>query len=103
MTFAKNVYLILSQSYGRNSKSKILTYSKPVYGKPSSKSESSAKLGSAKYTLTAPPTSQNIFVGSDRLLYVLFESSAKYYYKGAGNNKAQTPVDRVCPIKLSYL
>ena len=100
MTFDKNSNLILSQSYGRNTSSKILTYSKPAYGSAVN-GVSSAKLGTAKNTLTAPPTSQNMFIGSDNLLYILFESAANYYYKGAGDNKAKTPVDRVCAIKIN--
>lgn len=98
MVFDSKGNLILSQSYGRNNPSKILTYDKLSYKTVGKRYE--AKLGKVKYSLTAPPTSQNMFIGKDNLLYILFESAAKCYYEGT-SNKAKEPVDRVCAIKIA--
>ena len=99
MAFDKNGRLILSQSYGRNNSSKIYVYDKPKYTYKDGVYY--AHLPSLKQNITAPPASQNMFVGNDNLLYVLFESAADYYRNGRdGKGKANTPVDRVCPIGL---
>lgn len=98
MAFLKDGKIALSQSYGRNNTSKILVYNKPSYSYKNGVGY--ATLGKEVTSLNAPPATQNMFVGDDNLLYVLFESAANYYYLGAGNNKAKTPVDRVCPINI---
>ena len=99
ITFMKNGKVVLSQSYGRNNSSKILVYNKPSYSNKNGVGY--AKLGNPTSTLDAPPTSQNIFIGNDNLLYILFESAADFYRNGRdGKGKANTPVDRVCPITI---
>lgn len=99
ITFMSNGKVVLSQSYGRNSASKILVYNKPSY--TTKDGVKYANLGKATTTVTAPPASQNMFIGNDNLLYILFESAADHYRNGRdGKGKANTPVDRVCPITI---
>lgn len=99
MAFDKSGRLILSQSYGRNNSSKIYVCDKPVYtSKNNVKYDESLKINTS---ITAPPASQNMFVGNDNLLYVLFESAADFYRNGRdGKGKANTPIDRVCPLMI---
>lgn len=98
ITFDKLGRLILSQSYGRNFDSRIYIYDNLDYNL---KDNVYHGILSTPTIIKAPPTSENIFVGDDNLLYVLFESAADFYRNGRDNKgKAQTPVDRVCPINL---
>ena len=91
--------LILSQSGGRNNDSKIYVYDIPKY--TLNGEVNAAKLYEPIDTIIAPPGSENILVGDDDLLYILFESAADFYRNGRDNKEgAKTPVDRVCPITL---
>lgn len=99
MTFDKSNRVILSQSCGRNSDSKIYVYDILEYNTKGDAYE--GILSQPIKTIVAPPGSENIFVGEDDLLYILFESAADFYRNNRddkGNSK--TPVDRVCPITL---
>lgn len=99
MVFDKSSRVILSQSGGRNNDSKIYVYDMPKY--TVKENVYCAKLYDPIKTVIAPPASENIFIGSDNLLYVLFESAADFYRNGRDNKEgAKTPVDRVCPITL---
>lgn len=97
MAFLSDGRVVLSQSYGRNNDSKILVYNKPSYS--SKNGVQHATLSNAAKTIKAPPMTENIHVGSDGLVYVLFESGAKYYYKDA-NNRGKAPVDRVLALRV---
>ena len=99
MAFDKSDRIILSQSYGRNNSSKIYVYDKPEY--ILQENIYTTELLNPIKTIIAPPCSENIFIGDDDLLYILFESGADFYRNGRGNKEcAKTPVDRVCPITL---
>lgn len=99
MVFDKSSRVILSQSGGRNNDSKIYVYDTPKY--TVKENVYCAKLYDPIKTVIAPPASENIFIGSDNLLYILFESAADFYRNGRDNKEgAKTPVDRVCPIIL---
>ena len=99
MAFDKSSRVILSQSGGRNNDSKIYLYDVPKYILRDSVYYS--KLYDPIKTVIAPPASENIFIGNDNLLSILFESAADFYRNGRDNKEgAKTPVDRVCPIIL---
>ena len=99
MAFDKLNRIILSQSCGRNNSSKIYVYDKPDY--ILQENIHTTELVDPIKIIIAPPGSENIFVGSDELLYILFESGADFYRNGRDNKEcAKTPVDRVCPITL---
>lgn len=95
-------YVYFSRSYGFENSSKIDKY---VYRKDDTKGGIVyyTYKCAPKKTISAPPGSENIFIYNGRL-YILFESAAKYYYKGAleaGNVPAPYPVDCVCKYLLS--
>lgn len=99
MAFDKSNRVILSQSYGRNNDSKIYVYGKLKY--TLKENVHYAKLFDPIKTIVSPPASENIFVGDDELLYILFESGADFCRNGRDNKEeSKTPVDRVCPITL---
>ena len=95
-------YVYFSRSYGFENSSKIDKY---IYRKDDTKGGIVyyTYKCAPKKTISAPPGSENIFIYNGRL-YILFESAAKYYYKGAleaGNVPAPYPVDCVCKYLLS--
>lgn len=97
-------YVVYSTSEGRNNDSKIYFCKYYTYatknGVPYYQYESSSR------TITAPATSQNIFIDGINL-YILFENAADCYYKGykktdkAYLGPSVRPVDRVCVYRLS--
>lgn len=99
MAIDKSNRVILSQSGGRNNSSKIYVYGEPEYNVV--EKVYYTKLSEPIKTIVAPPCSENIFMGNDDLLYILFESAADFYRNKRDDKEyAKTPVDRVCPITI---
>lgn len=85
--FIENEYIYFSTSCGSYTSSKIYKYTKD---------HNKVK------TIIAPPGAENIFI-SDNRLYILFESAADRYYKGAYKYyllPSFDPVDRVCKYNI---
>ena len=97
-TSISDTQIAVSQSYGRNNNSTLIVYTvASAY-----KSTDLTSATSTKYNL--PPMSEGIFTGSDKNLYILFESGANYYYKGpkaAGASYAKNPMDRAIAVSIS--
>lgn len=97
-TVLSDTKIAASQSYGRNNNSTLIVYTvASAY-----KSTDLTSATSTKYNL--PPMSEGIFTGSDKNLYILFESGANYYYKGpkaAGASYAKNPMDRAIAVSIS--
>lgn len=89
--FFDNNYVYYSISYGRNNNSYIYKCSITQSGT------------NYKYTkintITAPPSSENIFIDNN-CIYILFENAASYFY-GSSDDPSKYPIDRICLYRLN--
>lgn len=92
-----NKTFVFSQSSGRNRNSSLLIFRKVTLSK-----KRTVVLTKANKTITIPPMAEGILKGKNGYLYILFESGANMYSSNV-NHYCETPIYRMCYIKLNKL